>query len=231
MPSQSFIFHGSSKKTNMEIAYAVAIKFLGEHVKTYILANSYPDFMLVSKNFDENTITIENTRNISEFLSQKSEFGGYKVVVIDSAENMNGNSANSILKTIEEPPFQAIIILTTTNFFALLPTIRSRCHKVFVNGSIDRTYSVNDCFFNQCIQFFDGNMKDITSFAKNVSLEQKESFFDIILNYAYCKFMNSLSKNDAKNYIKLNEIILKSKSAYLDQQSLISSCCLLLRNS
>lgn len=230
MPSQSFILHGPSRRKNMEMAYAVAIKLLGDHIKTYILANSYPDFMLVTKNPDENTITIENTRAISEFLSQKSAFGGYRVVVIDSAEDMNGNAANSILKTLEEPPSQAVIMLTTTKLFELLPTIRSRCHKIFVMGGIDRAYSTNDHFFTQCIKFFEGDMKDIASFAKNVSPEQKESFFDIILNYTYCKFMNSLSENDAKNYIKLSDIISKSKSAYLDQQSLISACCLLLRN-
>lgn len=230
MPSQSFILHGPSEKSNREVAYAVALKMLGNGSKKHVLSNSYPDFMLVSKNSDENYVTIESTRAISEFLSSSSEFGGYKVVLIDSAENMNINSANSMLKTLEDPPERSVLMLTTTKLFALLPTIRSRCQKIFVKGTVDRSYSTEDQFYKHCINFFEGNMSDIRGFSKTISPEQKDTFFDIILNYSHFKFIHSLNETDAKNYIELSEFISKAKYAYLDQQSSISACCLLLRN-
>lgn len=222
------ILYGSSAKNNLKVAYAVATKVLGDGAQKYVLSNSYPDFMLVSKNSDDNVITVDNVRPVSEFLSQSSEFGGYKVVIIDSAEEMNDNAANSILKTLEEPQGQAVIILTTTKLFGLLPTIRSRCQKIFVKGNADRRYSTSDKFYNDCIDFFGSNMEDIPGFAKAVLPEQKDVFCDIILDYAYCKFMYSLTETDAQNYIDLSEFINKARYAYLDQQSFISACCLKL---
>ncbi len=67
---------------------------------------------------------------VEDMLSRRSHEGGYKVVIIDQAEKMNGSAANAFLKTLEEPPPRSIIMLVSSRPDMLLPTIRSRCSRV-----------------------------------------------------------------------------------------------------
>ncbi|WP_456402042.1 DNA polymerase III subunit delta' [Persephonella sp.] len=86
--------------------------------------NPHPDIKLISPENDKE-IKIGQIREIKEFLKLKKEGG--KAVIIEKAEKMNTEASNAVLKTIEEPPDNTLIILTTSNQNALLPTIRSRC--------------------------------------------------------------------------------------------------------
>ena len=63
-------------------------------------------------------------------MSLKSYEGGYKVMVIWMAENMNTECANKLLKLIEEPSPETVFLLLTENQSAILPTIKSRCQKI-----------------------------------------------------------------------------------------------------
>lgn len=72
-------------------------------------------------------IKVEVIRQIVHFAQQTSSRGKGRVVVIHPAEQLNLISANTLLKTLEEPPGQARFILSTGAFLALLPTIKSRC--------------------------------------------------------------------------------------------------------
>jgi DNA polymerase-3 subunit delta' len=86
---------------------------------------NHPDFFLVEP--EKGTITIDAIRNIKRGLSRTSFAGGYKFCVIDSAEKMNANAQNGLLKTLEEPTPDTVIFLITGNPYLLLPTILSRC--------------------------------------------------------------------------------------------------------
>ncbi len=66
-------------------------------------------------------------REMRARLQLKSWFGGYQVMLIDEAELLNEESANALLKILEEPPEKSLIILLTENDFALPATVRSRC--------------------------------------------------------------------------------------------------------
>ena len=75
-------------------------------------------------------ISIEQIRNAENFLSVTPVEGGWKVIILDGAETLSagqGESANALLKTLEEPPERALLLLLTTEEQAILPTIRSRC--------------------------------------------------------------------------------------------------------
>lgn len=72
-------------------------------------------------------IKVEALRRVVEFAQQTSSRGVAKVVLVHPAERMNAISANTLLKTLEEPPGQARFVLSTEAIDALLPTIRSRC--------------------------------------------------------------------------------------------------------
>ena len=79
---------------------------------------------------DEESIKIEGIRQLLHWLNLTPMGHKKKLVVIHHAENMTIESANALLKTLEEPPTYAQIILTTMNEQRILPTIQSRCQKI-----------------------------------------------------------------------------------------------------
>ena len=91
------------------------------------------DFMLIRRPYDQKTkklraeIPITEARRIGDFFSRKAAEGGWRVCLIDSIDEMNRNATNAVLKTLEEPPEKALLILLSNAPGRLLPTIRSRC--------------------------------------------------------------------------------------------------------
>ncbi len=84
---------------------------------------------------EEKPPTIDEIRDSSSWLFKKPQYSSKKVLIIDNAETMRTEAANALLKTLEEPPSYATIILITSNENHLLPTIRSRC-KIFHFGKL-----------------------------------------------------------------------------------------------
>lgn len=77
-------------------------------------------------------ITVDDIREGLKFLSLKSSGTGRRILVVSLADEMNENAANALLKMLEEPFFNTIIILVCQNTGKLLPTIRSRCRKIIM---------------------------------------------------------------------------------------------------
>lgn len=96
-------------------------------------AGSHTDLLTLEPAFDEKKdeekqdISVEAARGVGAFLSLTPAEGKWRVVVVDSADALNANSANALLKTLEEPPPRALLLLVSHNPSRLLPTIRSRC--------------------------------------------------------------------------------------------------------
>ncbi|WP_173568987.1 DNA polymerase III subunit delta' [Acetobacter conturbans] len=103
-----------------------------------VTAGSHPDLLAVGRAFDEKRqkfrgeIVADDIRPINGFMHRTAAEGGWRVVLIDTAEAMNRNAANALLKILEEPPARAILILTSATPGALLPTIRSRVRKMSI---------------------------------------------------------------------------------------------------
>jgi DNA polymerase III delta' subunit len=76
---------------------------------------------------EKDTIKIEQIRELKKMAYLKPMVGKKRVFIIEDAEKMTQNSANSLLKILEEPPFFSYIVLITSNPFLIIPTIRSRC--------------------------------------------------------------------------------------------------------
>jgi DNA polymerase-3 subunit delta' len=72
-------------------------------------------------------IPVDEVREINHFLSLTPSESEWRVIVVDSADAMNRNAANALLKHLEEPPAHAIFLMVAHNPGKLLPTIRSRC--------------------------------------------------------------------------------------------------------
>ncbi len=94
--------------------------------KTY-RSNANPDFMQITLLEDKQQISVDQIRKLSEFISYTRSFQGYRVIIINPIERMNQNAANSLLKSLEEPAANTVIILVASNLGKILPTIKSRC--------------------------------------------------------------------------------------------------------
>ena len=75
-------------------------------------------------------ITVEQVRGLGGFFTLTSAEGGWRIAVIDSADEMSDESANAVLKILEEPPARSLLLLVAHAPSRLLPTIRSRCRRL-----------------------------------------------------------------------------------------------------
>lgn len=95
-------------------------------------ADSHPDLLWIAPEEDKQQISVDQIRAATERLSKTSYMGGYKIAVIEPAHQMTHNAANSVLKTLEEPPAQSLLILITSHATSLPATVRSRCQRIVV---------------------------------------------------------------------------------------------------
>lgn len=104
-----------------------------EHpVAQLIAAGSHPDLRLVRIPVDDKgkaktEIPVDVIRELSRFFAMSPAMGGWRIGVIDALGELNRNSANALLKTLEEPPPRSLLLLVSHDGGAVLPTIRSRC--------------------------------------------------------------------------------------------------------
>ena len=84
-------------------------------------------------------ITISNVRELGEFMHMTPAMGEWRVAIIDSADEMNRNSANAVLKVLEEPPPKAVLLIVAHAPGRLLPTIRSRCRRLALHPLTEDT--------------------------------------------------------------------------------------------
>jgi DNA polymerase-3 subunit delta' len=77
-----------------------------------------------------NTIKINSIREMRRMAALSKNDGGWRVFIVSEADGMEAEAANTLLKTLEEPPPRTLIMLTTSHPDALLPTIQSRCQRV-----------------------------------------------------------------------------------------------------
>ena len=97
-----------------------------------LLAGSHPDLRVIRRPVDDkgkqkSEIPVDSVRELSQFFSLRPALGGWRVAIIDSVDEMNRHGANAVLKTLEEPPAKAVLILLSHGEQATLPTVRSRC--------------------------------------------------------------------------------------------------------
>jgi DNA polymerase-3 subunit delta' len=91
-----------------------------------LLFASHPDFLTFAPDGPLRMISIQQTRLLKERAQYLPHKGKWRIFMIDHADRANEQAANSLLKTLEEPPPHLIVILTAENAYDLLPTIRSR---------------------------------------------------------------------------------------------------------
>jgi DNA polymerase-3 subunit delta' len=96
---------------------------------------AHPDFFWVMP--EGAVIKIDQVRKLNAFAVQTPQISKYKVAVIVDAHLLNTNAANTLLKTLEEPPLNTHILISTPHWGRLLPTLRSRCQRYQVQQNLD----------------------------------------------------------------------------------------------
>ncbi|MBI1366031.1 MAG: DNA polymerase III subunit delta' [Alphaproteobacteria bacterium] len=101
-----------------------------------IAGEAHPDLFVAARRYDEKKdrhqteISVDTVRDLNHFLNQTAGFGGWRVAIVDTADDLNRNAANALLKSLEEPPPRTAILLCANAPGRLLATIRSRCRRI-----------------------------------------------------------------------------------------------------
>ena len=100
-----------------------------------VAAGGHADLLTVERAYDprrrrlRSEIVVENAREITSFFRLTAAEEGWRIVIVDGAEEMNRSAGNAVLKILEEPPRRALLLLVSHSPGRLLPTIRSRCRR------------------------------------------------------------------------------------------------------
>ena len=144
-------------------------------------SGNHPDIIRVTHE-KPNTISVDDIRRqVNEDIQIKPYQGPYKIYIIAEADLMTVQAQNALLKTIEEPPAYAVIMLLTENAEVLLPTIRSRCVMMKLRNIKDQLVKkylmeqmeIPDYKADVCVAFAQGNM------GKAIMLAHSEYFNEI----------------------------------------------------
>lgn len=92
-----------------------------------LVAGSHPDNYVLEPEEADKAIKVDQVRDLVSFVVQTAQMGGRKVVLIEPVESMNINAANALLKSLEEPSGNTVLLLVSHQPSRLLPTVKSRC--------------------------------------------------------------------------------------------------------
>src|SRR6188508_960158 len=113
--------------------------------RSLVDARSHPDLFHLRRTLNPDTgriraeIAVDDVRGLGEFMHMTPAMGDWRVAIVDSADEMNRNSANAVLKVLEEPPAKAVLLIVAHAPGSLLPTIRSRCRRLALHPLADDT--------------------------------------------------------------------------------------------
>lgn len=189
--SHAYILNGPDLSGKRMLAEAFAMTLQCEkkgtepcmecHSCKQAIGRNQPDIIYLQHE-KPNTISVDDIRTqINNDIVVKPYSSPYKIYIIDEAEKMNVQAQNALLKTIEEPPKYAIILLLTTNAETFLPTILSRCIRLDLKVVSDekikaylmQKYEIPDYKADVCVAFAQGNV------GKAVKLADSDDFNEI----------------------------------------------------
>lgn len=191
--SHAYIINGPDKSGKMMLAEAFAMTVQCEqggrdaclecHSCKQALGRNQPDIIYVSHE-KPNTISVNDIRTqVNNDIVIKPYSSRHKIYIIDEAEKMNVQAQNALLKTIEEPPAYAIILLLTTNADNFLPTILSRCVSLNIKAVPDETiekylmsnWQIPDYQAQICVAFAQGNVGKAIQLASSSDFNELKS--------------------------------------------------------
>jgi len=152
---------------------------------------NHPDILIVRPLEKSKHITIDQVRGIHQFLTLTPHLGKQKIVIVSPAHLMNRAAANSLLKSLEEPPADTLILLSTHKPSALLPTVRSRCQPltfVLPRGDLFQSWlqqQLPEKTASECqvlLALANGAPLVALAFVQQEIFQQREAFFNALID-------------------------------------------------
>ena len=151
-------------------------------------AKNHPDFYCLEPEGKANNIKIEQIRQMQSQIALSPYLADKRVVIINDAETMNEAAENSLLKTLEEPTGDVVFILVTANKDLLLPTILSRCMKLYfaplsedeIKIILKSKYAVNEDKATVIAKLSGGSMKRAISFLDDDNFNLCQNAMDFL---------------------------------------------------
>ena len=176
-----------------EIKSAKAQQEFNEYVENKIGSSWKPYF------FSSNTeIRIDSIRMLQHKISRSPFEAKFKIFLIENADEMKTSASNAFLKTLEEPPSDSIIIMTTSKVDSLLPTILSRCQKIpfsplsrrTIENELEEKFSLENVRAKFIARIANGNMKKALQLASQGEIPVREELLEFLELVAEKKEIN-----------------------------------------
>ncbi|MBX9705312.1 MAG: DNA polymerase III subunit delta' [Gammaproteobacteria bacterium] len=136
----ALLLTGQAGMGKLEFAQAFAQQLLcsdTSQAAALLAAGNHPDYFIIEPAEEKTTIAVDQIRQLQTKLQQTAHVGNYQVAIIAPAEAMNIAASNALLKTLEEPAGNTLIILVSSHAQQLPATIRSRCQKLHFGPAQD----------------------------------------------------------------------------------------------
>ncbi len=212
--SHAYILNGENNSGKMMLAeaFAMALQCEAGGIEPCMECRScrqakdhnQPDIIYLTHD-KPNIISVDDIRHqINNDIVIKPYNGKYKIYIVDEAEKMNVQAQNALLKTIEEPPAYAVILLLTTNADGFLPTILSRCitlnlksvKEELIKAHLMKKYQIPDYQAEVCAAFAQGNV------GKAIQLAASDEFNELKANS-----LSLVKKLEDMDLYELNQLI------------------------
>jgi len=182
-----------------------------------ILNNTHPNFHLVDIMEDKKIIEISQIRQMINYSTKSTFNNNERIILIDSVENLNLNSLNSLLKIVEEPNENTLFILIFDSNKNILNTLKSRCLKFNLYLSFSQSVEITNKILNSSIldlisedflHYYNtpGDFINLINFGNSLNLNLKEfdlkKFLIHLIDTGYYK-NNTFIKNNIYKYIEL----------------------------
>lgn len=151
--------------------------------------SEFPDLHWLDLASGSENIKIEQIRSMRQDMNLRPFQAAHKIFIINDCHNMKQEAANCLLKVLEEPAQDAIVILITSKLNLLLPTIVSRCQKikfsVLCRGQaqeiLENSYKLNKDYSRYLAYYFDGRLGEAINLSKENLLEQRDNILNKFL--------------------------------------------------
>jgi DNA polymerase-3 subunit delta' len=122
-------------------------------VARQVAAQSHPGLLVLKRPVNPKTgklmtvLSVDEVRRLAGFFQMTAEDGGWRIAILDTADDMNDSAANALLKILEEPPARSLLLLLSNMPGKLLPTIRSRCQRLELRPLDDITLAKSLAYY------------------------------------------------------------------------------------
>ena len=215
--SHAYIIQDEFLENAKTIAYAFAMSLHCQkggveacydcHACKQILKNNHPDLIYVEAQ-NQKSISVGDIREkVNDTVEIKPYSSLYKVYIIDKADSMTVQAQNALLKTMEEPPEYAVIILIAQSLDRFLPTIKSRCIKLHISLISNqvileklRSLGIDSELSKSLASFSRGNLAKALTFSREENINIYKENINILTNisssnsielYDYAELINA----------------------------------------